>query len=158
MKKERLACLGKSLCASVVMLTVALPYGVQGKASQSARDSRLIPVVRKRAEITEKTAAANRQLIVQLNGMRTKDVINLRPGDAAKVEVAAGTAQVMQGPRIASAASVVNPGQPLPNTALDVAANRVSFVRRLRRGRRPAAQPGLPRYSNPVASASEGHR
>src|ERR1700753_4332083 len=100
--------LRKTACVSVVIFALALFCNIQGLAFQSVSGSMQIPLVRKHAQLTgAQTAAAGGRLIIQLNGMRAQDVINLRPGSAVGVEVAAGTAQVTPKAYVASAANAM---------------------------------------------------
>lgn len=78
--------------------------------------------LRKKREVSKKGERDGLPLSIQINGVQPSDYVNIRPTEKSQIEVTAGTV-------IATDMARARPGEQLPDSALDMSDNSLTFTR-----------------------------
>jgi hypothetical protein len=125
---------------TVLMLvsTLILSFWSRAEAGQATSQSQG-QLLRKSADIAEvqvkPTSAARQRITIRLLGLQPTDLVNIRPADGNRLEVAAGAlVKSAELQRSSMPVETMEPGPALPDSAMEVTPSIVTFTRQASHG------------------------
>lgn len=133
MSYGRLSWFKKALAALTVIIAVTGNCANNAQASQVTTQfsGKLLRKSADAGQVRVNQSTPSRQTVtIRLDGLQSEDLVNIRPRKGSLVEAAAGTfKRGLQPQGTAAPVKGVEPGQPLPDSALSVTPGLLAFVR-----------------------------